>query len=117
MSGVTISPSPTYLTAAAISVNATGATALVAGVSLMKVRVFRIAFVVTAATTVTLQDGTTNLSGPIPLGANGAVTLDNSGDPWFTTSLGNAFNLSSAVATQISGMLYYTQQPQPALGG
>lgn len=117
MSGVTISPSPTYLTASAISFSTTGAQAVVAGVSLMKVRVFRIALVTTAANTMTFQDGSNNLSGAIALGANGSITLDNSGDPWFTTSAGNAFNISAGNATQVSGMVYFTQTPNPPIGG
>lgn len=117
MAGVTISPSPTYLKVAAINVSSTGANALVAGVTGMRTQVFRVWLNAGAANTITFQDGTTSLSGPIALAANSPpVDLQNSGDPWFVTSTSNAFNLSLGAASQVSGMLYYTQTPSPPFG-
>jgi len=109
MSGVTIAPAPTYLARAPVSFSTNGTNTIVSGIPGQVVRVYRIFFVTSAATTVTIQDGGTNLSGAIPLGQNGSVVLDTSGDPWYQSSPGNPINITSNTTAQISGSLWYTQ--------
>lgn len=109
MAGVTISPSPTYLTATAINLSSTGSNTIVAGATGLKVRVYRLLLTTQAATTVTFQDGSSNLTGAIGLGANGAIVLDNTGDPWFQTGTGNTFALTQSATATITGAIWYTQ--------
>jgi hypothetical protein len=101
-----ISPQPGYLTA--VSINATTTVAAPAGTTGLKVRVYRawLSSGQGVTSTITFQDGSTNLSGAIPLINGQQLVLDNTGEPWFVTSLGNAFNISIS-GTQVSGMLYY----------
>lgn len=111
MAGVTISPSPTYMTEAAINCSTGSDNTIVSASTGLVVRVYRMFFVVGGATTVTIKDGSSNsLTGPIPFGAaGGALTLDTSGDPWFQTSKGNAFIINENASVQISGAIWYTQ--------
>lgn len=115
MAGVTISPSPTYLTRAAISFTTTGAQPIVAAVAGLVVRAYRILIVPSAADTITFQDGSTALSGAMIVAVSTPIILDNSGDPWFQTSTGNALNINHSAGTGIMGAVWYTQTPP--LGG
>ncbi len=111
MAQVGIAPNPTFLSRAAITFSGSGDNALVAAVAGQIVQVYRIFFVVGGTTNLTFKDGaSTSLSGAMPFIANGAMVLDNSGDPWFTTTAGNAFILNSSSGVQISGTVYYLQK-------
>jgi hypothetical protein len=97
---------------AAINFTATGDNTVVAGVAGQQIRVYRIFFVVSAATTITFKDGAgTNLTGAISMLANGSFVLDFDFDnhPWFTTSVGNAFVINQSGTAQVSGRVYFTQ--------
>ena len=59
-----------------------------------------------ASTTVEFADGTTPLSGPIPVGS---LILDFSGEPWYKSSVGNALTLILGNAAQLSGTAWYAQ--------
>jgi hypothetical protein len=61
----------------------------------------------TAATTITLQDGSTPLTGPMSLAAGVPLVLPFDSVPWFTSSLGNALNLVNGSAVQVSGLALY----------
>lgn len=100
--GKTISPTN-------ISFSTSGSNAIVAGVTGQQVRVYKIFLVTTGANTVTFQDGTTAISGAVGLPSNGSIALDMDGTPWFTTSPGAAFNISTSGATAIGGVAYFTQ--------
>ena len=71
------------------------------------IRVFRLKLSFQAATTVLIKDGTTILDGPLFFTANGAMVLDNSGIPWYTTQ-GN-FVINSSNAVQVGGSVDYLQ--------
>lgn len=90
----------------------TSTSATVTGVAAITgqiIRVYKMFLVVGGTTNLTFQDGTTALSGALPFVANGSIILDNSGTPWFTTSVGNAFNIgNSGSSVQVSGTVYYT---------
>lgn len=80
----------------------------VIGVSPFSMKVYKIFFAVSAATTIIFKDGSnTNLTGALTLGTGGSVVLDVTDTPWFTTSNGNSFIINSSVAVQISGRAYY----------
>lgn len=102
-------PTSDDLSEAVIDFSATGATTVIAGVSGQTIRVFRLFFIVGAATNVTIRDGATSLTGAENFAANGGQTLDHDGRPWFTTSAGNGFVLNQSGTAQISGRVYYTQ--------
>jgi hypothetical protein len=85
----------------------------VAAVAGQIIRVYKIWLVNTAATSITFKDGAggTAVSGPAALAANGSLVFDFDGEPWYVTSLGNAFAINSSAATQVSGTMYFTQTP------
>ena len=98
------------LTPLAISFNSTGDNVIVAAVAGKTVRVFRIFFVTSAATNITIKDGAgTSLTGAMSMGANGGFTLDLQGEAWFFTSVGNAFIINQSGTAQVSGAVYYQQ--------
>src|SRR5208282_1209330 len=96
-----------------ISFSASGDNAIVAAVPGKIIRLYRLLFVVGAATSITFFDGTPGgsaLSGPFPFSAGGSMVLDDSGDAWYITSSGNALVLNSHNAVQVSGTAWYIQQ-------
>jgi hypothetical protein len=80
-----------------------------AGVAGKTVKLHRLLLVMGAPTNITIEDGTTSLSGPMPFFASGTLVLDFTGDPWYASSLGNALNINSSNAVQISGTAWYVQ--------
>jgi len=103
-------PTADSLTEAIIDHSTLGDNTIVAGTALQTIRVFRIFFVCDAPVNVIIKDGaSTALTGTMILQSGATVVLDLCGQPWFTTSAGNAFviNLSSAVG--IRGRCYYTK--------
>lgn len=104
-------PTTSGLTAASVSVAASGDNTLVAGVAAQTVRVFRIFFVVAGAVNIQFKAATggTALTGVMTMSAGGALVLDFSGEPWFVTATAGAFVLNLSAAVQVSGAVYYTQ--------
>ncbi len=107
--GVDIHSDAQDLTVAAITFSGSGVNAIIAGVSGQIIRIYKIFFLCTAATSITFQDGAANLSGAMAFSANAGMILDFDTKPWFVGSMGNAFNLNSSNAVQVSGTVYYTQ--------
>ena len=94
----------------AAAINSTSPTiALVAGAAGQIIRIFKIFLVVGGTTNLTFEDGSTALTGAIPMASNGSLTLDMDGTAWFTSSAGNALNLLNSGSVQVSGAVYYTQ--------
>lgn len=86
-----------------------GTTAAPGGTTGLIIRVYKLFLVInTPAVTIKFQDGSTDLTGAMSLAANGSITLDLDGQPWFVCSSGNAFNITQSGTTQISGAVYYT---------
>jgi hypothetical protein len=106
------------LSRAVINSSAGGDILPVAAVPSQIIRVYKMLFVVTSATTITFKDGAagTAVSGPMDLAANGSVVLDMDGQPWYVTSAGNAFAINSSAAVKVAGTIWYTQtvNTQPA---
>lgn len=84
-----------------------GVIAAPAGVPNKVIKVYRLFLVMAGATNITFQDGNDEFDGPLPMVANGTIVFDIDGNPWFTTSPGNAFNINSSAAVQVSGTVYY----------
>ena len=96
---------------AKIDTTTTGDNTLVAAVSGQITKVFRIFFIVAGTTNITFKDGSTALTGAIPMVANGSFVLDFNEAAWFTTSANSAFVLNQSGAVQISGRVYYATFP------
>ncbi len=93
-----------------INFAASGDNTLVGATTAMKVRVWQIMLVSTAAVNVIFKHGTTAFNAfAIPFsGAGSALVLDHSGQPWFTTLLGEAFIVNLSGAVQVTGQIFYT---------
>lgn len=111
--GISIIPGTSALgnfTTAVINFSGSGDNDLVSAVANQTVRCFRLFIVVGGITNLTFKNGTTALTGPLPMAANGGITLDLiSPEPWFTASAGNALKLNSSNAVQVSGELWFQQ--------
>ena len=93
---------------APVTFAASGDNTLVAAVVGKVIKLVRIFVVASAATNLTFKDGATALSGALPMAANGALVLDLSDSPWFSTSsVSNNLILNSSAAVQASGTVYY----------
>jgi hypothetical protein len=97
---------------AAISTTTSGQTAVVAAVTGRKIKV--LGYVLMAAGTVNVkwQDGTTDLTGALPLTAQvGAVVPQCGGEgyhpEWFKTTAGNALNLNCDSTVGVYGQVVY----------
>jgi hypothetical protein len=92
-----------------VNFSSSGDNTVITAISLTRFAIHRIWLVCAAATSLTFKDGaSTALSGAASMSANGGLTFDATGEPWFVTSLGNAFIINSSAAVQVSGMVYYT---------
>jgi hypothetical protein len=90
-------------------VNSSAATVTgVAGVSGQIIRVYAMVLVIGGTSNITFQDGTTALSGAMPMLANGSIVLDNNGNHWYATSSSNAFNIGNSGSVSVNGTIYYT---------
>lgn len=73
------------------------------------INIWGIVLVVTGATNLTLNDGTTALTGAMPMTANGSIfCAPQRITPWLMASPGNTFNLTSSASTQISGWVIWS---------
>lgn len=105
--GVNFHPSSSQLSIAPINFSASGDnTVISAGTGAQTIKVYRLYLVVTLATNILFKDGVVT-DGAVPLSANGAITLDFDGEPWFAGAAATAFKINSSVATQVSGRVYY----------
>ena len=93
-----------------INFAASGNNTVVAAVAGKGIYVYRMYFTVAGATNITIYNGTTPLTGAIPLATNGSYVLDFSGIPWYTVTAGNAFIINSSAAVQVSGAADYIQK-------
>lgn len=96
------------ISTSAVSFASSGDNTVISATTGKRLLVNRIWFVVAGATSLTFKNGTTALSGKVPVAANGSFTLDLSDEPWFITSLSAAFVINSTNAVQVSGQVYYT---------
>ena len=100
------SNAPTVLYAK-IDAATVGANLLVAAATGKIIRVVGFALVSAAANTVTMQSGSTALTGAMSFAANGGVSAPQSTAGLFQTTAGAALNMSLGSAGQVSGWLVY----------
>lgn len=108
MGQITLYPRLPTLLRAPINFSASGDQTIVAAdTNGNRIVVHRIWLVAGGATNLTFKD---NLSSPaaVPLSANGGITFDATGEPWFVTNVNTALIINSSSAVQVSGMVYYT---------
>lgn len=79
---------------------------IVAAVAGKKIRVVSVVLVCSAANVVTWQSAATAISGPMSFAANGGYALASEA-PLFETVAGEALNLLSGSAVQVSGHILY----------
>ena len=107
-SGYRLSPG---LQSAIINSAAGGDLVIVAAVAGQAVRVYRLILFPITASNITIKDGAnTSLTGAMTIGTGGLIQLPYDGEPWFVTSVGNAFIINSSAAVQVSGRAYFIQQ-------
>lgn len=103
-------PTAAQTTLVNVAVSASGATVLVAAVAAQTVRVMRMMLTTLNPVNIEFMDGgSTVLAGPFVLQAGGSITLDDSGEPWFITSSGNAFEINLSVAGTVQVAVWYSQ--------
>lgn len=92
------------LAMATISTSSSGDTTIIAAPSGKSIKVHRLKLSLASETTVQFKDGTTALSGPETCLTQ---VLDYNDDPWYRTTVGNAFVLSLGAAVQCGGTVWY----------
>lgn len=96
-----------FLKQAVISFASASDNEIVAAVAGKRILVHRLFLVCSGTTNLTFKRGSTALSGAIPMAANGGITFDITGEPWFETAVAEAFNIGSSGSGQVSGTIYY----------
>lgn len=92
-----------------IDFTAAGDNTAKSAVALNRINIHRIWIVVGGITNLTFKDGAgVSLTGAVPMSANGGLTFDLSGEPWFVTTVGNAFIINNSAGVQVSGGMWYT---------
>lgn len=103
-------PFTSFTTPLAINSASAGDNTIVAGSAGKSIYVYRMLLVVGGETAITIKNGAgTSLTGAMSFNTGGILTLDMSGDAWFTATSGNAFIINSTNAVQLSGVVYYVQ--------
>lgn len=95
---------------AVISFAALGDNTIIAAVAGKKIFIFRLYFIVAAATNITFKKGATALTGAMPFNTNQGIVLDPTECPWHQTEIAEAFIINSSIAVQVSGSVGYIQQ-------
>lgn len=95
---------------AVISVAGLGANQIVAADATKKIKVLSYVLVVTLATSVKWQSAANDLSGAMPIAANGGISsvIGSPAGGWlFETNVNEALNLNLGVATAVCGHISY----------
>lgn len=107
---VTLAHDSAELTSAAVSCSSAGDNALVAGVAAQTIRVYRLLLNFSATDTATLKNGSTSLTGALPVYAGTVLSMDGGSEPLFTCTAAAAFNLTLGIGTSVTGAIWYTQE-------
>jgi hypothetical protein len=105
----------TLLTAQVNAAPANGSTSIIAAVAGKTIRIHRIFFTSSAATTFKFQHGPSGTYSDytpfMSVGQTGALVFDLSSEPWFVTGTNEDFVIltSGSNTSQLSGLIYYTQ--------
>lgn len=96
-----------FLFRSPINFSTSGDNTVISADPVNRIVVHRLWLVVGGATSLTFKDNLANPA-PVPMSANGGITFDATGEPWFITDPVNAFIINSSNAVQVSGEVYYT---------
>jgi hypothetical protein len=103
-------PTTSELSEAAVSAGTSGDNTLIAGVASKTIRVYRLFLVANGSVQVVIKDGASiSLTGGMQLSTSTIINLPLDGEPWFTTSSGNAFVVNLSAAIFVCGRVYYLQ--------
>ena len=107
MGSVALYPRLPWLLRVPINFSASGDNTIIAADAVNRIVIHRIWLVCAGATNLTFKD---NLPSPaaVPMGVNGGLTFDATGEPWFITNVNTAFIINSSQAVQVSGECFYT---------
>lgn len=95
---------------AAIAAASSGSNALVAAVAGKRIRVLSYTLVAAAAVTVKFQSAANDLTGALPLAANGGVSAAGAaGAPLFETNVAEALNVNLGGAIAVAGHVTYQE--------
>jgi hypothetical protein len=95
---------------AVINENTAARNEIVAAVTGKRIVVLNYTVVASGAVVITWESGSTALSGPMALAANGGASAPGTGEsPVLATARGSALNITSAGAVQISGHVTYIE--------
>jgi len=109
VAGFNLSPNNDSSVLAVSVVNSSSSTVTAtAAVPNQIIRIYKLFLVSGGTSNWTFLNGSTAISGAIPMVVNGSVTLDMDGTPWFTTSVNAAFAITNSGSTSINGCVYYT---------
>ena len=93
---------------APINVSASGDQTLIAGVNGSAYAVYGMILVAAGSVSVTIKNGSTALTGPIPLAASSQFSFPlNVDTSYASVTPGNALVINLSGATQVSGIVYY----------
>ena len=98
------------LKSAVVNISTATTTAIVAAVTGQSIRMYRILLVAGGTVNVTFKDGSTALTGAMPLVANEGFVLDYQTQAWFVTSSGAALNLTTDANVNLTGTVWYLVQ-------
>ena len=102
------------LSVAKVTVSTATTVTPVAAATGQQVQVYKVVLTSTAAQTVDFQDNTTSFVAPFSLAAGVPFILPFDGQPWFTTTAGNALKVVTSAATQTTMLIYYLQKNGPS---
>lgn len=110
MAGVTIGAVDGFgITALSVNVGTASAVNVVTAVTGQRARIYKMWVSAAAATTLTIQDGATAVTGPITMSTGTPVVLPMDGQPWISGSVGNALNFNLSSAVNVAGIAWITQ--------
>ena len=71
-------------------------------------KIWALGLVLGGTTNITFKDGTTAITGAMPMLANGSFLLAPATDAWFVLSPGKNFTINSSASVQVSGWVAYS---------
>ena len=101
-------PGPAGLLQKSVAISSPNVQSLVGEIAGKQIRLYKAFLVFSAAATVTIKDGTTNLTGGMAVAANEVWQISFDGMPMWETSAGNALRIQLS-AGAVAGTIWYTQ--------
>ena len=99
-----------FIASAVLNVGTASATTVVAALAGARTRIYKAIVTASGANQVTVNDGTTAITGPINLSAGVPLVIPFDGQPWLTTSIGNALTITpTTAASGVTGIIWLTQ--------